>query len=78
MKVAISLPDPIFEAAEQLAEELRVPRSRLYAQALASYIGSRGGSAITEKLNAIYAVEPSLVDPALAKVQEGFLGDEAW
>jgi len=28
MKTAVSIPDPLFEAAEQLAKRLRMPRSR--------------------------------------------------
>jgi len=37
MKVAITLPDPVFEAAEHLAQELHIPRSQLYAEALSAY-----------------------------------------
>lgn len=47
MKIAISLPDPLFDAAEQLAEELRIPRSQLYAQALSAYLLTHGGAATT-------------------------------
>lgn len=78
MKVAISVPDPIFDAAEQLAEQLKVPRSKLYVQALSAYLGSQGGAAITEKLNATYAIQPSKVDPDLAAAQRRVLADEAW
>ncbi|MDP2092142.1 MAG: hypothetical protein Q8K17_03995, partial [Pseudohongiella sp.] len=42
MKIAISLPDPLFEAAEHLAEELRIPQSQLYAEALAAYLATHG------------------------------------
>jgi hypothetical protein len=30
MKVAISVPEPIFDAAERLAKQRRVPRSQLF------------------------------------------------
>ncbi len=34
MKVAVSIPDPIFEAADQLAKERNIPRSQIFAEAL--------------------------------------------
>lgn len=78
MKVAISLPDPVFDAAERLAQELRVSRSQLYAQALASYLEVRGASAVTAKLNEVHAQSPASVDPAFAKAQLASVGHEAW
>jgi predicted transcriptional regulator len=78
MKVAISLPDPLFDAAERLARELDMPRSQLYAEALAAYLGTHGGAAITAKLNAVHEANAAPVDPALAKAQLRILSDEAW
>ena len=78
MKVAISLPDPVFSAAEKLAHRLRVSRSQLYAQAIEEYLGKRQDSLITERLNAIYATEEEVLDPALATAQIGAIGHEAW
>lgn len=78
MKVAISLPDPVFDAADRLAEELHVSRSQLYAQALASYLESHGAEAVTSKLNEIYARSESSVEPALSAAQLGSVSDEAW
>ena len=78
MKVAISLPDPVFQAAEQLARRQRKPRSRLYAEAIAEYVGARGSSAITERLNAVYGSESSAVDNALQRAQSKTLNHEAW
>ena len=78
MKVAISLPTTIFIAAEELAEELHVSRSRLYAQALAQYLESLGGSSVTAKLNAVYRKESSAIDPAISRAQSKVLANEAW
>lgn len=78
MKVAISLPDPIFSAAEQLAHELRVSRSQLYAQALAEYLDRRHDPAVTERLNAVYFDEGGCIDPGLAAAQSEAIGNEAW
>lgn len=78
MKVAISLPDPLFEAAEHLARELHIPRSQLYAEALASYLEVRGAAAITARLDAVHGKTAESVDPALANAQLRVLDDEAW
>lgn len=78
MKVAISLPDPLFEAAEHLARELHIPRSQLYAEALASYLEARGGAAITARLDAVHGGAPAGVEAALAQAQLKVLDDEAW
>lgn len=78
MKIAISVPDPVFEAAEALARDLKVSRSELYSRALAAYLGTRGAAAVTEKLNAVYAAEPQQIDRALARAQSATLDDEAW
>lgn len=78
MKVAISLPDPVFTAAEQLAKELRLPRSQLYAEAIAQYLERRGGSAITAKLNSVYSERESKVPAEFARAQSASLSNEAW
>lgn len=78
MKIAISVPDPIFKAAEQLAGELKVSRSQLFSDAVAEYVGSRSARAVTQKLNAVYAVEDSQLDEVLQQIQLRSLKDEAW
>lgn len=78
MKVAISLPDPVFRAAETLARKLRKSRSQLYAEAIAEYVGARGAKALTARLNSVYANESSEVDPALKHAQLERLCREAW
>jgi metal-responsive CopG/Arc/MetJ family transcriptional regulator len=78
MKVAISLPDPIFSAAEQLAQKLHVSRSQLYAQAIEEYLDKRHDPVVTERLNAVYSAVPSEIDSALVSAQLGAIGHEAW
>lgn len=78
MKVAISLPDPVFKAAERLAEEMRVSRSQLYAQALTCYLDSHGAAAVTAKLNDVYGRAASHVEPGLTAAQLAGVEDEAW
>lgn len=78
MKVAISLPDPLFAAAEQLAGQLKFSRSQLYAAALAEYLRSRDSAAVTDQLNRVYGGETSAVDPALSAAQARVLDREPW
>jgi len=78
MKVAISVPDPVFAQAEHLARQLKKSRSQLYSEAIADYVGSRGAHAVTQKLDAVYGSEKSRVDSALERAQLRSLDDEAW
>lgn len=77
MKIAISLPDPVFAAAERLASHMRVSRSQLYARALEEYLAKRQDSLITEQLNAVHSSSIQ-VEPALAAAQLKSLDHEAW
>lgn len=78
MKIAISVPDEIFEAGEHLAKQLGLSRSQLYADALSAYLSERGAAAVTAKLNVVYAQESSKLDPGFAKAQLSRIADETW
>lgn len=78
MKVAVSIPDPLFKSAERLAKKLKKPRSRLYAEALACYVRTQDPQTITDKLNEVYSKIDSGVDPAFEKAQAETLADETW
>jgi len=78
MKTAISLPDPLFEAAEELARGLGMSRSELYSRALETFIRSHHGAGITERLNAIYKDQRSELDPILAAIQSASLPPDEW
>ena len=55
-----------------------MPRSQLYADAIAQYLERRGGAAVTAKLNAVYAGHESQVPAEFAQAQLSSLNDEAW
>ena len=78
MKVAVSVPDPIFEAAERLAKQRQVPRSQLFADALQEYVSRHGADAVTAKLNEVYASEDACVDRPLAQAQLAAIDHETW
>lgn len=78
MKVAISLPDPVFADAEKLAKRLRISRSQLYVQALQEFLEARADNRVTERLDAVYAAGTPPIDTGLAAAQRTVLDDEAW
>ena len=69
MKTAISIPDPVFEAAERAAGRLGISRSELYARAVQAYLDALRKDDVTRRLDDVYASEPSRMDPVLAAMQ---------
>jgi metal-responsive CopG/Arc/MetJ family transcriptional regulator len=65
MKVAVSIADPIFEAAERASKRMRVSRSHFYAAAVEAYIRDHSGQDVTERLNAVYRLDPALESASL-------------
>jgi len=78
VKIAISIPDPLFEAAEQLARRRHVSRSQLYAHALERLLAQQDAAEITAQLNAVYAENDSSLDPGLAAAQSRALDEDSW
>lgn len=78
MKAAVSLPDPLFEAADELAKRLGISRSALIAVALESYLRSHQQTGVTERLNEIYRNEDSSLDPVMAAIQSASLPLDEW
>ena len=78
MKVALSIPDELFESAETLGKRLGLTRSRLYATALADYVAKHRGGKTTERLNAVYADRPESLDPDLRRAQAKTIGRQRW
>lgn len=74
MKLAISIPDKIFDEAEAFAKGSQTSRSRLYAIALAEYMARHAPDLVTEAMdNAIAAVgeeDPSFQQRAARRVFE--------
>jgi metal-responsive CopG/Arc/MetJ family transcriptional regulator len=78
MKVAVSIPDELFESGETLSKRLGVSRSRLYATALAEFIAKNRARKITERLDAVYKTEESRLSPAVRRWQSKSLPREPW
>jgi metal-responsive CopG/Arc/MetJ family transcriptional regulator len=78
MKIALSIPDELFESAETLGKRLGVSRSRLYATALADFVAKHRGRKVTDQLNAVYGTEESRVEPRVRRLQRRSLERDAW
>ena len=80
MKTAISLPDPLFDAAERLARRLGISRSELYQRAVKAYLKESRGDGVTEALNELYGDEgvTARVDPVLEEIQQASISSEDW
>lgn len=76
MKVAISVPDPLFVAAERASKRQRLSRSRFYAKALEAYLAREAGEEVTARLNAVYARMPP--DPVIDIAALEVLRRERW
>jgi len=77
VKTAVSIPDPLFRAADVLARRLGVSRSQLYAEALQRFIDTEPTDDVTARLDELYATEPSGLEPDLARAQRRAL-DASW
>ncbi len=57
MRTAVSIPDDVFNEAEELAKRSRISRSELYADGLRALLREDRG--VTEALDGIYRNVPS-------------------
>ena len=78
MKVAVSIPDELFETAETLGKRLGLSRSRLYATALADYLAKHRGRKTTDQLNAVYADQHSRLDATVRRAQRRSVEPDRW
>jgi predicted transcriptional regulator len=69
-KVAVTIPDPVFQAADRVARRMRIPRSQFYARALESFVKSQSSEDVTARLDDVYAKVEGGADPVW---QEGSL-----
>jgi metal-responsive CopG/Arc/MetJ family transcriptional regulator len=78
MKTAISIPDDVFESADELAQRLGISRSELYATAVAEYLAKFRDEDVTARLDQVYAKEASGLPRALRKAQARSIGKSEW
>jgi len=78
VKRVVSLPDDVFEAAEELAREMGVSRSRLYSIAIEEFVAQCRQGDVRHRLDRIYAQSHASVDPSLAELQSLTVSGNDW
>jgi len=73
-----ALPNHVSEQAHKLAADLGLSLDQLIALALNRLLNDSGAEVVTATLEAVYAHEPSTLDPGLGRLQSAALGREAW
>ena len=80
MKTAISLPDTLFDAAEQLARRMGISRSQLFQRAVESFLRQHKDEGVTEALDRVYGQDGVVahLDPLLEQLQLASLPEDEW
>jgi metal-responsive CopG/Arc/MetJ family transcriptional regulator len=78
MKTAVSLPDPLFRAADRLARRLGISRSQVFQQAVSAYLEAHENSSVTDVLNTVYESEDIGLDPVVAELQRASIVRDKW
>jgi len=78
MKTAVSIPEPLFQAAEALAQRQHLSRSALYAKALRSYVLAEDARALTAAYDRLGSTENTALQAELLQAQTAILTDEGW
>jgi metal-responsive CopG/Arc/MetJ family transcriptional regulator len=67
VKTAISLQKPLFDQVEALAEELKVPRSRVFALAVEEFVRRHQSQRLLQRINEAHADAPDPAEAALRR-----------
>lgn len=78
MKTAVSVPDEVFDGAEQLAKRLKISRSELYAKALAEFVSRHSPEIVTESFNRVCAEVQGEPDPVFQRAARKVLESSEW
>lgn len=81
VKTAISLQESLLQQIDSLADELKISRSRLFAQAAEELLERHRNQALLEALNAAYDDLPNTEDETLLQTmreKQKRLMDDVW
>ena len=78
MKVAVSIPDDLFERAEQLRRQQERSRSNVYASALAEYVARHAPDQVTEAMNRVCDKVNPDPDDFILSASRRILGHYEW
>ncbi|WP_373061944.1 hypothetical protein [Gemmatimonas sp.] len=78
MKIAISVPDAVFQAAERHAQRSQKSRSQLYAEAVAEYLHRHAPDDVTEAMNRVIDQVGTAPDPFVQAAAQSVLARVEW
>jgi len=78
MKTAISIPDDVFEEAEQMAQREKCSRSELYSRAIADYLRRHAPDRVTDEMNRTLRELEGETDDFAPAAARRILGRSEW
>ncbi len=78
MKTAVSIPDDLFQRADELAHRLGKSRSQLYREALSDYLARRESRSVTKALDAVASEVGSTPDAWTAAAERAARERSEW
>ena len=78
MKIAISVPDDVFEESERLIRATRRSRSELYTLALSEYLARHAPDRVTEAMDRVASAVAEPVDEFVAEAARRTLSHVEW
>jgi metal-responsive CopG/Arc/MetJ family transcriptional regulator len=78
MKVAVSIPDNVFDEAERLAGRMQTSRSQLYTQALTEFVAKHDDDRVTAAMNAVIDDLEASPDEFIRKAADQTLRRVEW
>jgi metal-responsive CopG/Arc/MetJ family transcriptional regulator len=78
MKTAISIPDPVFQAAEKHAKRMRKSRSQLFSEAMVEYLERHTPDEITRIMNETLKSIGNFDNSFVCKASQSLLGRSEW
>ncbi|MDZ4257653.1 MAG: hypothetical protein U0974_02785 [Gemmatimonadales bacterium] len=79
MKTAISIPDPVFLAAERHARRTRTSRSRLYADALREYLLRHAPDEVADAMDRVVdQLDGPTTDPFVRRASAAVFARTEW
>jgi metal-responsive CopG/Arc/MetJ family transcriptional regulator len=78
MKIAVSVPDDVFERAERLARRAGRSRSEVYSSALREYVARHAPDEVTDALDRVVADVGEAADPFVSAAGKRLLESTEW
>ena len=78
MKIAVSIPDDLFNEAERLAHRSKKSRSEIYKLALQDYVARHSSDKLTEAMNRACAETDEKADEFASRAAQHILQHVKW